>query len=58
MHRNSDSAALKDDSRLKSSFLFSFHKVGTPITVISELNGWPTCAPVERFILGLTVTDA
>ena len=25
----------------------SSHRVGTPIEVISELNGWPACAPVN-----------
>jgi hypothetical protein len=36
----------------------SFYKVGTPVTVISELNGWPACSPVERFTRGLTVAGA
>jgi hypothetical protein len=35
-----------------------FNKVGTPVKVISELNGWPACAPVERFTCGLTVAGA
>ena len=50
MLRVSDSAASPDDSRLTPSFMLpspSPYKVGTPIKVISELNGWPARAPVN-----------
>ena len=50
MLRVSDSAASVDNSRLTLSAVWpspSGDKVGTPIEVISELDGWPACAPVN-----------
>src|SRR6266849_489060 len=50
MLRVCDSAAWSAGSLLASAFLWpspSGDEVGTPIKVISELNGWPACAPVN-----------
>ena len=50
MLRVCDSAAWSAGSRFASAFLWpspSGDEVGTPIKVISELNGWPACAPVN-----------
>jgi hypothetical protein len=61
MLRVSDSAALSDDSRCTPSHILpspSPYRIGTPDEVISELNGWPACTPVERFTCGLTVAGA
>jgi len=45
-----DSAASCSGSRVPSLLILPSphkHKVGTPIEVISELDGWPACAPVN-----------
>src|SRR6266849_5143825 len=50
MLRVCDSAALPDGSRMSPSCIWpspSQHRVGTPVKVISELDGWPVCAPVN-----------
>ncbi len=50
MLRVSDSAASSDGSRWSPSPVSpspSPYRVGTPDQVISELNGWPACAPVN-----------
>jgi hypothetical protein len=50
MLRVSDSAALAAGSRLAPSAMLpspSPYGVGTPDEAISELNGWPACAPVN-----------
>ena len=50
MRRVSDSVAFRDGSRVTSSRMWpspSPYRVGTPGEVISELDGWPACAPVN-----------
>ena len=50
MPRVLDSVAFRGNWRIASSLMWpslSPYKVGTPGEVISELDGWPACAPVN-----------
>ena len=50
MHRVSDCAGSEDGSPMTPTSVWpsaSLHSVGTPEDLISQLDGWPACAPVN-----------
>ena len=52
MHRVSDSAGPMARLALSPRIVWpslSVNKVGTPDRVITELNGWPACSPVNAY---------